>query len=223
MSNKTFSKHYYLIVDTETTGAGNVADFGAVVVNRKGEVLASLGVLISDIFENEKMHWSLGNPKTTKKKYRNMAQNGSRAFASVPYINRWLHEVQRAYDPVLTAYCIGFDWGKCRNTGIALDIFEKRFDLRGAAKAVICNTPEYADACEANGWFTPAGRLSEKADHVAQFVDPTLPPEPHTALEDARDYEAPILYRIIHTPQSMKQILAAGAGKSRGCKCMLGL
>ena len=88
---------------------------------------------------------------------------------------------------------------------------------------MICNTPEYADACEANGWFTPAGRLSEKADHVAQFVDPTLPPEPHTALEDARDYEAPILYRIIHTPQSMKQILAAGAGKSRGCKWMLGL
>ena len=63
MSNKTFSKHYYLIVDTETTGAGNVADFGAVVVNRKGDVLASLGVLISDTFENEKMHWSLGNPK----------------------------------------------------------------------------------------------------------------------------------------------------------------
>ena len=220
MSNKTFSKHYYLIVDTETTGAGNVADFGAVVVNRKGEVLASLGVLISYIFENEKMHWSLGNPKTTKKKYRGMAQNGSRAFASVPYINRWLHEVQRAYDPVLTAYCIGFDWGKCRNTDIDLGIFSQRFDLMMAAKAIIICQDDYAAACHANDWLTAGGKLSAKADHVARFIDSTLPPEPHTALEDAAIYENAILQYIIDQPTSRQKLLDAGMAKNPSAKWM---
>ena len=40
-----FFKHYYLIVDVETTGDQRVADFGAVVVDRKGNIVASLGVL----------------------------------------------------------------------------------------------------------------------------------------------------------------------------------
>ena len=33
------SKHYYIIVDTETTKKQTVADFGAVVVDRQGRVV----------------------------------------------------------------------------------------------------------------------------------------------------------------------------------------
>ena len=46
------NKHHYIIVDVETTGDDRVADFGAVVVNRKGAVVGSLGVLIDGIFGN---------------------------------------------------------------------------------------------------------------------------------------------------------------------------
>tara|TARA_B100001029_G_C14779135_1_gene295514 strand:- start:294 stop:515 length:222 start_codon:yes stop_codon:yes gene_type:complete len=60
--------------------------------------------------------------------------------------------------------------------------------------------------------YTPSGRLSTKAETVAMFIDPTLPPEPHTALEDARDYESIILHNLIHTPASRAKILELGKG-----------
>ena len=218
-----FAKHYYLIVDVETSGKNRVADFGAVVVDRKGNVIASLGVLIEGVFGHEDFHWALGNPKKIMKKYRAILANGQRAIASPAYINRWLAEINATFSPVLTAYNIGFDWGKCRNTGIDLGIFPRRFDLLQAAKAVIVPTDAYAKACHENGWFTAAcGQLSSKADHVARFVDPTLPPEPHTALEDARDYEGAILAAILGEPTSREKLLAAGMAKSPSAKWMLG-
>ena len=131
---------------------------------------------------------------------------------TVAEINDWLEMVALKYSPVLTAYNIGFDMGKCRNTGIYLDQFDQRFCLWGASKATICLDQEYAEWCAENMAYTATGRLSTKADYVAQYLDPTLPPEPHTALEDARDYESVILYRIINCPNTRAQILELGRG-----------
>ena len=214
-------KHYYLIVDCETTGDQRVADFGAVVVDRKNNIVASLGVLVDGIFGSVDFHWSLGNPKLTEAKYRNLLASGQRAVASVAFINRWLAEVARTFDPVLTAYNIGFDWGKCRNTDIDLSLFGQRFDLMMAARTVIVPTNEYQAACQQNGWFTEGGKLSSKADHVARFLDPTLPEEPHTALEDARDYESVILNAIIHDPKSRAQLIDAGMARSPSARWLL--
>lgn len=215
------SRHYYLIVDVETTGDNQVADFGAIVVDRQGRIVASLGVLVEGVFGNADFHRALGNPKHTMKKYRGMLANGQRAIASPAYINRWLAEINATYAPVLTAYNIGFDWGKCRNTDIDLSIFDKRFDLMMAAKEVIVSTPEYEAACYENDWLTKGGKISSKADHVARFLDSTLPEEPHTALEDARDYEAVILHAIIHDPTTREKLLAAGAARSKTAKWMV--
>ena len=214
-------KHYYLIVDCETTGDQRVADFGAVVVDRKNNIVSSLGVLVDGIFGSVDFHWSLGNPKLTEKKYRNLLASGQRAVASVAFINRWLAEVARTFEPVLTAYNIGFDWRKCRNTDIDLSLFGQRFDLMMAARTVIVPTNEYQTACRQNGWFTEGGKLSSKADHVARFLDPTLPAEPHTALEDARDYESVILNAIIHDPKSRAQLIDAGMARSPSARWLL--
>ena len=216
------NKHHYIIVDVETTGDDRVADFGAVVVNRKGAVVGSLGVLIDGIFGNVDFHWALGNPKHTLKKYQGMLARGSRAIASPAFVNDWLRQMQSAYSPILTAYNIGFDWGKCRNTDIDLGIFSQRFDLMMAAKNVICGRDDYAKACYDNDWLTAGGKVSSKADHVARFIDPTLPEEPHTALEDARDYENAILQFIINQPTSRKKLLDAGMAKNPSAKWMLG-
>ena len=217
-----FFRHYYLIVDVEATGAQRVADFGAVVIDRKGNVVASLGVLIEGIYGKADFHWALGNPKHTLAKYRGMMASGQRAIASPAFVNRWLAEINAVYNPVLTAYNIGFDWGKCRNTDIDLGIFAQRFDLMMAAKTVIVPMPEYEEACYDNDWFTAGGKLSSKADHVARFLDPTLPAEPHTALEDARDYEAVILHSIIHNPLSREKLLAAGMARNPAAKWLAG-
>ena len=217
-----FKKHYYLIVDCETTGDQQVADFGAVIVDRKNTIVASLGILVEGIFGNSDFHWSLGNPKLTKKKYDGMLANGQRAIASPAFINNWLTEVNATYSPILTAYNIGFDWSKCQNTNIDLGIFSQRFDLMMASKTIITNRDDYAKACYDNDWFTAGGKLSAKADHVARFIDSTLPIEPHTALEDARDYENVILQYIINCPTSRQKLIDAGMAKNPSAKWMLG-
>ena len=208
-------KHTYIIVDTETTftrgETDTVADFGAVIVDRQNRIIDSLGVLVTEESEKD-FHFALGNPKATKDKYQLLLNAGKRSYMTVAEINDWLEMVALKYSPVLTAYNIGFDMAKCRNTGIYLDRFDQRFCLWGAAKSTICLEPEYADWCAQNMAYTDSGNLSTKADYVAQYLDPTLPPEPHTALEDARDYESIILYRIINCPSTRAQILNLGRG-----------
>ena len=49
-------KHYYLIVDTETTMDEKVADFGAVIVDRKGAIQAQCGILINGIYNDRENH-----------------------------------------------------------------------------------------------------------------------------------------------------------------------
>ena len=208
-------KHYYLIVDTETTYTRNeqdtVADFGAIIVDRDNNFYDYLGVLVAEE-ACKNFHFALGNQKEIQKKYRNLVAAGKRTTESISFINDWLGMVHAKYSPVLTAYNIGFDMGKCRNTGIYLDLFTQRFCLWGASKASICITPEYAEFCNENMLYTPSGRLSTKAETVSMFIDPTLPPEPHTALEDARDYESIILHNLIHSPASRAKILELGKG-----------
>ena len=205
-------KHFYLIVDTETTNANMVADFGAVVVDRGGKVWAEFGALLDD----SDFHFALGSKKKVQAKYKRLMELGYRCDATVPYINNWLTFIRDTFNPSLTAYNIGFDMGKCRNTGINLDQFKSRFDMLKLAKTAIVETPEYKEWAIAEDMLTPAlGKPSAKADAVAKYLDPTLPDEPHTALEDARDYEALILSYCIHSPRTRAQILEDGAGNAK--------
>ena len=205
-------KHFHLIVDCETTNSNLVADFGAVVVDRGGKVWAEFGALLDD----SDFHFALGSKKAVQAKYKQITALGYRCNASVAYINNWLGFIRETFDPTLTAYNIGFDMGKCRNTGINLDQFKKRFCLLKLAKSVIVETPEYQAWAIAEDMLTPTlGKPSAKADAVAKYLDPTLPDEPHTALEDARDYEALILNHCIHSPLSRAKILETGAGNPR--------
>jgi len=71
-----------------------------------------------------------------------------------------------------------------------------------AAKRVIGIREDYIEFCESRGLVTPKGKPRMTADAMAKFIDDTnyegsLADEPHTALEDARDYEAMILYALL--------------------------
>ena len=206
------TKQFHTIVDCETTNDNLVADFGAVVVDRNGKVWAEFGALLDD----SNFHFALGSKKKVQEKYNRLMELGYRCDANVAYINNWLGFVRETFNPTLTAYNIGFDMGKCRNTGINLDQFKDRFCLMKLAKSVIVDTPEYQAWAYAENMLTPSlGKPSAKADAVAKYLDPTLPDEPHTALEDARDYEALILNHCIHSPLSRAKILETGAGNPR--------
>ena len=214
-------RHFYLIVDTETTQRGTVADFGAVLITKQGEVVERFGAMVLNNFGSlplfadptapDSALWSEQSAKRREKDYYSMLDSGERSISSVGLINQWLAGINARYTPVLTAYNIAFDLGKCRNTRIDLGIFGQSFCLMKAAKRQIGTLAEYHDFCHDNRFLTLALRKpSMTADTMAKFIlGVSLEDEPHTALEDAQFYEAPILTKILESV-TRKQLLELG-------------
>ena len=218
-------RHYYLIVDTETTQRGTVADFGAVIVTKQGEIVEQFGAMVlghfgklplfSDPNADADAFWSEQSAYRRAKNYDAMLESGERSISSPALINQWLAGIKARYNPTLTAYNLAFDLGKCRNTRINLGIFGSRFCLMKSAKRKIGVLACYQDFCKARGLLTAKlKRPSMTADAMAKYIADTeysgsLADEPHTALEDARDYEAMILTYILRDT-TRAQILELG-------------
>ena len=214
------NKHYYLIVDTETTKFQTVADFGAVVVDRKGAIIEQFGALVlghfgqmplfSDPTADADAFWSEQSANRRLKNYDEMLETGERSISSPALINQWLAGINARYAPILTAYNIAFDFGKCRNTRINLGIFNSRFCLMRTAKRKIGVLADYQAFCFDNKLLTKKLRKPQMtADAMAKYICPEIADEPHTALEDARDYEALILSYILRDT-TRKKILELG-------------
>ena len=214
-------KHFYLIVDTETTTKQTVADFGAVIVDRQGQIIDQFGAMVlghfgklplfSDPSAPDSAFWSAQSGQRRSKNYDQMLETGERSISSVGLINQWLAATNARYNPVLTAYNIVFDLGKCRNTRINLGIFNQKFCLMKAAKRDIGVLADYQQFCFDNGLLTAKlKRPQMTADSMAKYISGAdLADEPHTALEDARDYEAMILAYILKT-KTRKQLMELG-------------
>lgn len=203
-------KQYFLIVDTETTIQDTVFDFAATVVDRKGNIIKECAVIVAESRNVQLFHdpkacdiWGTEGLKRRTQNYQTMLEQGSRMVASVAAINRWLDRVMVQFDPELTAYNLAFDLAKCQNTGIDLSQFSKRFCLWHMACGHFAKTNKYRQFILANHLFnapTAKGNMSYKtnAEVMASFIaGEMLPPEPHTALEDIKFYELPILQAII--------------------------
>lgn len=207
--------NHFLIIDTETTVNGTVADFGAVVTNRKGEILHSAALLVREFYldreNNTLFHdqsadplWGQRNLPRRYSAYDSMLSDGRRMLASVPAINRWLAKVNGKYSPIVTAYNWAFDKDKLNNSGIDVDMFERSFCLWHVAANKYAKTKAYRQFVLENVAFnspTAKGNMSyhTNAEIMARFIlnNPMLDDEPHTAFEDVRDYELPILTAIL--------------------------
>lgn len=213
-------RDYYLIADSETTQDSMVADFGAVITDKKGRIYSQCAVLVKGIYTDMENHplfftsekdgiWSKKGQDFRYTIYQNMVDNGTRMIASVAAINIWLAKAKEKYDPILTAYNLSFDQNKCANTGIDLTQFDKRFCLWYAAFNKWAHTKEYRNMILALHAFnnpTDLGNMSFKtnAETMARYVlnNPRLENEPHTALEDILYYELPILLKLVkNTPK----------------------
>ena len=203
-------KKYFLVIDTETTQTDKVADFGAVICDKQGNIVNSCGVLTQYFADRENhplfhMGDFLGGAANLPRRYDNyqrMAENGDRVMANTNAINKWLARANAQYQPIATAYNKAFDWSKCAASGIDLGMFSQSFCLWYAAAQKWGNSKAYLQFCLDNHFFgnrTKTGHMGmqTKADCVAKFLFPHLPDEPHTALEDARDYEVPILAALV--------------------------
>jgi hypothetical protein len=135
--------------------------------------LAHFGTLplFSDPSADPSAFWSEQSAQRRAKKYDEMLESGERSISSVGLINQWLAGINARYNPVLTAYNIAFDFGKCRNTRINLGIFNSRFCLMKAAKREIGPLAEYQEFCQAYGLVTARGNVRHTADAMAKFVN----------------------------------------------------
>ena len=215
------TKHFYLIVDTETTRQNTVADFGAVLVSKQGEIIERHGSLVlghfgklplfADPTAPDSALWSEQSAQRREKDYYSMLESGERSISSPALINQWLARINAQYSPVVTAYNLAFDLGKCRNTKISLGIFAQSFCLMKAAKRQIGTLAEYHEFCFDNDFLTAKlRRPSMTAETMARFILGAIDDEPHTALEDAQFYEAPILHKILQGGVTRKQLLELG-------------
>jgi hypothetical protein len=221
-------KKTFFIVDTETTQTGQVADFGAVICDKRGNVLASCAALVRETFMNPEEHplfhtkdasplWGRANLPKRYARYNAMVDNGSRMVASVAAINRWIAKANATYRPVLTAYNLAFDQNAMTLTGIDHTIFEKRFCLWQAAAQKWGHTRAYRETVLETLAFNPPtkhGNMSYQtnAEVMARFVtgNPSLPDEPHTAYEDALEYELPILVALVKNTLPKEYMHAPG-------------
>ena len=209
-------KDYYLIIDTETTINDKVADFGAVICDRKGNIADQCAVLVSGVFgidplfyianEKEKSLWSKQGKDRRFTKYNEMLENGTRMLASVNAINNWLAKVAGQYDPILTAYNLPFDMDKCNKTGIDLTIFKNSFCMWRVAFNKYAMTKSYKNFTMQIHAINPPTKFGNcsfqtNAEIMTKFItkNPELAEEPHLALEDIVYYELPILKRLIQT------------------------
>lgn len=208
-------KKFFLIVDTETTQSGMVADFGAVVVDKQGTIHREMGILVGDFFSDRENHplfhiygdkndvFSKATLPLRYERYEQMLQNGERYLASVGAVNRWLARVAAHYSPVMTAYNLAFDREKLSNSGIiANELFPETFCLWHAAVAKWGKTKAFREYVLANHHFgkrTKHGNMTMRtnAEAMAAFITGNELMEPHTALEDARDFERPILAALV--------------------------
>lgn len=211
-------KDFALIVDTETTQDDKVADFAAIVTDRKGKIYTQCAVLVNGIYNDAGNHplffdgmadpntiWSRKGRDRRYDTYQKMIEGGTRQIASVAAINRWLDKARTTYNPWLTAYNLPFDANKCGNTGIDLAQYgERKFCLWAAAAERWVQKKAYKEfALQVHAFNNPTakGNMTYKAnaETMARFVlqNPDLVDEPHTALEDIIFYELPIFTAVV--------------------------
>lgn len=207
-------REYLLLCDTETDQHGYVVDFGAVVVDLQGNILHSCAVLVRGFYDDRENHtlfhktgldgiFSPSKLAARYANYENMLDSGRRSLISVSGINRWLARVNATYNPVLTAYNLAYDVGKCQISAIDLDQFERSFCLMAACQMQYGNKKKYRRFILENHLFNAPTRKGNmtyqtKAETMAKFLlGANYPPEPHTGYEDCVGYELPLLVDII--------------------------
>lgn len=203
-------KQYFAILDTETTMENTVADFALVICDRNGTIYNQCAVMVKghydqfELFHDKKANdiWGYAGLERRKANYVDMLNSGKRMLASPNAINSWIQQAIGKYNPMLTAYNLAFDLDKCKNTAIDLSAFSNQFCLWQAAVGNVCNTKQFKQFALDNHAFnkpTEFGNMTfqTNAEIVCGFINGEFIKEPHTALEDARDFEKPILCEIV--------------------------
>ena len=205
----------FLAIDTETTNEGMVLDVALCGYKSKKLVpIGSQGYVIKEVWDRclqgEDFLFCGGNGHFSRKSldkrmavYTKMLQTGKRKFISKEHLQT-LFDLYLGQDYVFTAYNNPFDIGKLQNTGIVFPENFEQCDIWRTFQAYLQEHPTllkkyWTTAVQNhhhknNVLVTAHLTVRTNADTAARFVlGDNIPPEPHTALEDVRLYEIPVL------------------------------
>ena len=193
------NKQFFLIIETQVTIDGAVADFGAIVCDKVGRIYAECAVLVADefgvksLFYDEKATgvWSLEGRNGRQQHYKEMLKTGNRMLVSTTALNRWLERVFTKYAPCLTAFNLTCELDGLKKTEIDVSKFTRRFSLRDAAKAHFAQSKKYKAFIEDKSQEDELHTMASFATGVM------LPPVSNTALEDVKSFALPILTAIV--------------------------
>lgn len=195
---------FFLIIETQATIDGTVADFGAIVCDKAGKIYDECAVLVADefkvknLFHDEKAAgtWSLEGCDSRQQRYKEMLKVGERMLASAVALDRWLGRIFAKYAPDLIAFDLACELDRLKKTGIGVSVFARQFSLRDAAEAHFAQSEKYKAFVEdkSPGNMTQENRLHAMASFVSGKM---LPPMPNTAIEDVKFYALPILTAIV--------------------------
>ena len=202
------SKEFYMIVDTETTMDRHVCDIGIVITDRQGNIYQEKGFLLPSYSKEDLFHCKDGffakeGLEKRYKRYEEMLENGERDKVTIRALNKYLENLNEFYKPYLTAYNLGFDASVATNTDINLEQFEKRFCLWHLATKLWAKTRNYkAFIMEHHLFNNPTDKRNmtykTNCEVMAHFLTGEDRDEPHTALEDAKIFELPILLKAVN-------------------------
>lgn len=212
---------FFLIIETQATIDGTVADFGAIVCDKAGKIHQECAVLVADEFEMKSpLHdekaagtWSLEGRDIRQQRYKEKLKAGERMLASAVALNRWLGLTFAKYAPDLIAFDLACELDRLKKTGIYVSVFARRFSLRDAAEAHFAQSEKYKAFAEDK---SPNNITQESKLHtMASFVsDKMLPPVPNTAIEDVKFYALPILTAIVKLKDWQNLVEYCGRGST---------
>lgn len=203
-------KNWYLVVDTETTMKGHVADFGAVLIDKRGFIVSQCAVLISEFFDKEPLFYSkdagvFGKTNLHKRTqaYYDMVSDGERIIRPYEAVNNWLIEAEK-FTPILVAYNLAFDMRACRFSGIKLPT-GKTLCLWKECSAIFAQRRAYTKFCLENKLLTPALNLSTSAETMYKYLSGDVGYiEPHTAIADLKTCELFILNYLLRQKRKIQ-------------------
>lgn len=216
-------KNTIAVIDTETaTLTGEVFDFGLVITNKKGEILATYDALVEEVYNNlEKMKKAFYFSKVDSF-YRPNVRCGRMSIKPWAVICKEVNTLFKRFNVgTVAAYNLAFDKRVIISTGRTYGGYmaikgKKELDLWRVSCETLLQQKTFRKVAVEQKWLSPAGNLKTSAEIAYRYgLGDWSFGESHTALDDALIETAlmarlfglkkAINYGIVHHPWRLAQ------------------
>lgn len=215
------NKKYFLVVDTETTGAINaplVYDFGAKIVDLYGRTYEKISAVIADIFLNEPERMKSAYYAEKLPQYYEDLKNNKRKLYKFSTVRRIVYNWINKYNiEAVCAYNLAFDERALNNTLRFVSEGKYRFffpkgtqfiDIWSMACSSIFQRKSYQRMAYDNNWFSEKGNLLTNAEKAYCYLtNQNEFEESHTALEDVEIETVIFSYCWKYTEENDRKVI----------------